>query len=208
MERQVRRAFEGGQFQIEKREAEAGTNPIIVGYAAVFDQRTDLGFFTESIAPGAFTESLSRGDDVRALIDHDPSKIIGRTPKTLRLEEDSRGLRYEVTPPETAIARDLITNIAAGLITQSSFGFYIEEEVLNKTGDKPHFTITRARLFDVSPVTFPAYEGTSVSLQRDQEGAAEQLSKRIAAAEGAPATDSEAEHEHRRRFISMLKLSA
>jgi uncharacterized protein len=173
------REYRNFSHEIKSERAEGESIAKIVGYAAVFRQKTDLGFFTESIAPGAFKASLDRGDDVRALIDHDPSKIIGRSPKTLMLTEDDTGLKYEVTPPDTVLARDLVTNISAGLITQSSFGFYIEREEVDQSGDKPHFTILEARLFDVSPVTFPAYEGTSVSLARSQVDNAESLVVRL-----------------------------
>lgn len=176
MEREQRK-FLVGQVRAEREE---GASPRIVGYAAVFNQNTDLGMWTESIAPGAFTDSLKRGDDVRALIDHHPDKIIGRTPKTLALREDDHGLHYTVNPPDTLIVRDLITNIDAGLITQSSFGFFIEGEELDRTGEKPHFTITRAKLFDVSPVTFPAYKGTDVQVARSLDEQTEELKERLA----------------------------
>lgn len=175
--------------------------PRIVGYAAVFNSRTDLGFFTESIAPGAFTASLERQDDVAALIDHNPTLIIGRTPDTLELSEDDHGLRYVIQPTDTQRAKDLVKDIEAGNIRHSSFGFYIEREELDRSGDKPHFTILEARLFDVSPVTFPAYKDTEVSIERSLT--AESLEERIRAAEGA---DYSADLELRKRKLKLLAI--
>lgn len=154
------------QFQVTRADGEAV--PVIAGYAAVFNESTDLGWFTESIAPGAFTESLARGDDVRALFNHDPNLILGRTTaRTLELREDEKGLFSRIHPPDTQLARDLVTSIERGDISQMSFGFYVEaEEAQIEQGKPTHFTITKASLFDVSPVTFPAYPTTEVDVQR------------------------------------------
>jgi hypothetical protein len=151
----------------------------IGGYAAVFNQPTDLGLFTESIAPGAFSQSIQR-DDVACLVNHDPNQVVARTPKTLALSEDDKGLLYEAVPADTQIGRDLIENVKVGNIRGSSFGFYIEEETIDKSKDKPHFTITRAKLFDVSPVTYPAYKQTSVWLERSLDEQTEILRERLA----------------------------
>lgn len=153
------------EFRIHREE---GATPTITGYAAVFNSITDLGYFTESIANGAFKESIDRGDDVRALFNHDPNLIIGRTKaNTLTLSEDNKGLFCKITPPDTQLGRDLIISIERGDISQMSFGFYVDEELsYYQDNSKPHFTITKASLFDVSPVTFPAYEATEVEIQR------------------------------------------
>lgn len=146
-----------------------GGTPKISGYAAVFGEETNIaGMFNEVISRSAFDNVL--GDDVRALVDHNPEKIFGRTKAgTLRLEVDERGLRYEADIPDTQVGRDLVENIRVGNISQSSFGFSIDEEVWEeRDGDLPLRKITRlAKLYDVSPVTFPAYEGTEVSLRKE-----------------------------------------
>jgi uncharacterized protein len=178
----ILRRFHNPQTSSDTREAPVAEHDNkIVGYAAVFSTRTDLGFCTEEIAPGAFRDSLSRKDDVRALFNHDPSLVIGRTPDTLRLWEDEKGLRYEITPPDTSLARDLVTNIRSGIVSQSSFGFIVDSEEVDKTGNKPHFIVRKATLFDVSPVTFPAYKETEVSLAREEDTGRE-LRERISAA--------------------------
>jgi len=165
-QRQLKRRmiFDAQELRAENKEGEG--LPEILGYAALFNVSTDLGYGTESIAQGAFTESLQRGDDVRALFNHDPNLILGRTKaRTLALVEDLKGLKVRISPPETTLGKDLVKSIERGDISQMSFGFYIDAEDVSYSDDsKPHFTIVRASLFDVSPVTFPAYEQTSISL--------------------------------------------
>lgn len=167
-EREERRAM---REPLEFREADGKTT--IAGYAAVFNRETVIGGgtwgFREQIAPGAFDEALGR-DDVRALFNHNPDILLGRTASgTLRLSVDKKGLRYEVDLPDTAQARDVRTLIQRGDVSGSSFAFRVEDEGAQwdetevKKGKLPLRTITRAELFDVSPVTYPAYPQTSVS---------------------------------------------
>ena len=151
----------------QRAEGDSGLPPI-VGYAALFDVVAEICWFTESIAVGAFTDSLSRKDDVRALFNHDVNLVLGRTKaSTLSLEEDEKGLKSRILPPDTQLGRDTVVLIERGDISQMSFGFCIEaEEARYEEGQKPHYTITRAKLFDVSVVTFPAYEETEVDVER------------------------------------------
>lgn len=145
------------------------SKPMVVGYAARYNAETViLGLWRERIAPGAFESALHGDDDVRALFNHDPNKLLGRTSSgTLRLSDDDKGLRYEVDLPETQDARDVHELIKRGDVTGSSFGFRIVEnewdDTPTKKGKLPLVTIRKVELFDVSPVTFPAYPQTSVS---------------------------------------------
>lgn len=140
----------------------------IVGYAAVFNQKTQLyrGFY-EQVAPGAFANTI-KGDDVRALINHDPNLLLGRTKAgTVTLSEDEHGLRYEIIPPDTTYANDLRVSLKRGDISQSSFGFNIvdfDEKRDVKTGEVT-VTLKEVKLFDVSPVTYPAYQGTEAHVR-------------------------------------------
>ncbi len=136
------------------------------GYAAVFDSMSeDLGF-REIIRPGAFTNTLKRGDDVRALIDHDPSKPLGRLKAgTLRLEEDSRGLKATIFPPDTTYARDVITSIERGDVDQMSFGFRTVRDQWRTEDGQDIRELLEADLDDVSIVTFPAYPDTTIALR-------------------------------------------
>ncbi len=83
-----------------------GDTPMLSGYAAVFNTDTVIaGMFRERIAPGAFTAAV-REDDVRALFNHDPNCVLGRTTAgTLSLSEDQTGLRYQIDPPDTQVAQ-------------------------------------------------------------------------------------------------------
>ena len=153
-------------IECEELRIEDGDEGTILGYAAVFNKKSQpLGFlgFREQIAPGAFADTI-KGDDIRALFNHDPNMVLGRTRNsTLALEEDNKGLRYVITPPNTTWADDLRVSIKRGDITQSSFGFEVVDDSWEGEDTKsPLRTLRKVNLFDVSPVTFPAYTQTSV----------------------------------------------
>ena len=135
----------------------------ISGYAALYGSETTIaGMFREVIQPGACRAAIGR-DDVRALYNHNPDYVLGR-PKagTLTLTEDKHGLKYDVVLPDTAWARDLHVSIKRGDVSQSSFSFRVAQESWVQ-GALPLRQIHDLELFDVSPVTYPAYEATSVS---------------------------------------------
>ena len=138
------------------------TGGLITGYAAVFNSPTTIGnWFREQIAPGAFAKAILT-DDVRALINHDESLILGRNVAgTLRLSEDAKGLAIEVDTPDTQYARDLAVSMKRGDVTQMSFGFQSLREEWDETDPNMAVrTILEASLFDVSIVTYPAYDDT------------------------------------------------
>jgi len=151
------------ELRIEER---ADKPPVLVGYAAVFGKRSvDLGGFTEEVAPGAFAKSI-RTDDVVALVDHDPSMILGRTSaKTLTLSEDGDGLRMEIDLPDTSIGRDIAVSVKRGDVKGASFGFRTIADDWKMLDGKSHRTLIEAKLRDVSPVTFPAYPDTSIAMR-------------------------------------------
>lgn len=137
----------------------------LTGHAAVFNSLSEvLWDFREKIQPGAFSKTLSDGADVRALWNHNPDYVLGRTKsRTLSLAEDGTGLAVEILPPDTQWARDLMTTIERGDVDQMSFGF---ETVRDAWSTDPDGMLIRdlieCKLFDVSPVTFPAYPDTDV----------------------------------------------
>ena len=141
----------------------------IVGYAAVFNSFSqDLGGFKEIIRPGAFDRSLASGADVRALVDHDSSKIIGRTKSgTAKLTVDQRGLRYEITPPDTTAANDLMKSMKRGDVDGSSFAFTAAQggDKWRKEGGQTIRELHDVDLYDVSVVTYPAYTASEASLR-------------------------------------------
>jgi HK97 family phage prohead protease len=150
---------------MEVRQAD-GQPTRLVGYAAVFGELSEnLGGFREKIAPGAFAKSL--GGDVRALFNHDPNLILGRTKaKTLSLREDQRGLLVEITPPDTQAARDVIESMKRGDVDQMSFGFRTKKDDWEEN-DKGELirTLIEVDIFDVSPVVFPAYPTTEIAVR-------------------------------------------
>ena len=105
--------------------------PEIVGYATKFipAMSLDLGGWFEQIAPHCFDACLANNPDVRALWNHDPNHVLGRsTANTLRLSVNNTGLLYEIDPPDTTMARDLLVSLSRGDVTQSSFGFVADDD--------------------------------------------------------------------------------
>ena len=149
-------------FNIETRvDSTDDGRDLVVGHASVYDSRSNnLGGFYEYIERGAFTEELIANSDVRALINHDPNLILARnTSGTLNLTADERGLKYEFEMPETSYGKDLAISMKRGDITQSSFAFTVAEDDWSTDADGNNIrTIKKIdRLYDVSPVTYPAY---------------------------------------------------
>lgn len=144
--------------------------PTIHGLAAVFNSlSSDLGGFREKIAPGAFKSCISGNSDVRALFNHNPDMILGRTSaKTLRLAESSKGLEFEIDLPGTSYAKDLQASMKRGDINQCSFGFKVDEggDTWQKdaAGMWTRTIHVVSRLYDIGPVTFPAYAQTECAL--------------------------------------------
>jgi HK97 family phage prohead protease len=159
------RAF-GCEFRVVRKEDE----PVkITGHAAVFNRESEnLGGFVEIIKPGAFKKAL-KGSDARALFNHDSNLILGReSAGTLSLREDKAGLYMEVELPDTQYARDLAVSMERGDITQQSFGFSIDEggSMWEDDGERVLRTITDIKsVFDVSPVTYPAYPDTDAAVR-------------------------------------------
>ena len=149
---------------------EDGEAPHISGYFAVFNSNYEIApGMSESIAPGAFSRTLS--NDVRALINHDSTLVLGRTKAgTLELKEDAHGLWGDVAiNPKDGDAMNLYERVRRGDVDQCSFGFEIvSEETDFREDGSCHWTITEVNLFEVSACTFPAYEATNISAREAQ----------------------------------------
>lgn len=152
----------------EVRTKEDENNMVISGYALKYDTWSqDLGGFVETIDKRA----LDKADlsDVRCLIDHDSSRILGRTKSgTLELEKDDIGLRFECTLPNTTYARDLYENVKVGNISQCSFGFEVDKDGDELRYDKKdsiykRFIKSFKRISDVTVTSMPAYQDTDVA---------------------------------------------
>lgn len=166
----MNREPERRSYPSELRISDKGGDKRLVGHAAVFNELSeDLGGFREKIDPGAFDDTLEA--DVRALKNHDPNLILGRTKAgTLDLRVDEKGLVYEVRLPNTQYAHDLAESVRRGDISQSSFAFRAVGDKWEKVDGENIRTVTQAELIDVSPVTYAAYEATDTSVaQRSLE---------------------------------------
>lgn len=154
------------RFDIELRAEVSGNK--LVGYASVFDQAADLGSHFEQIAPTAFKRALDDpATDVRALWNHNPDHLLGRQSSgTLRLSTDAHGLGFEVDLPDTSLGRDVRALAERGDISGASFAFVPDEDDWSvRSGARLRTHTSVGRLVDVSPVTFPAYDGASTSLR-------------------------------------------
>lgn len=162
-----RRFVKGSQV----RAAEDG-KPAISGYASVFNEQYDSGWFIETIKPGAFSRALREAQDVRMLLNHDANFILGRTKAdTLTLREDTKGLFFDCTLPDTQAGNDVRTLIQRGDLDGCSFAFQAVKQEWREAREDPNDPKSRMiqyrdiadlDLYDASVVTYPAYEGTSV----------------------------------------------
>lgn len=195
---------ERARVSVEKR---ADGKEVIAGYAAVFYDPNDpgteyvlwddkYGRAVERVMPGAFDLT----NDVRGLFNHNPSLLLGRSRAgTMRLSIDTKGLRYEIDPAETTSCKDLVEHIRRGDLSGSSFSFGIPPEgqkwTTVQTGDKWSEVreLLKVELFDVGPVTFPAYESTTSELRHASDSAVLREERRkLAAIQSDPKADHQA----------------
>lgn len=158
-----RRTFDFAELRLT-----SGPRPHLIGYAAVFDEQSqNLGGFVEKIDPHAFDAAI--GGDVRALWNHDPNFVLGRTQSgTLRLRVDRRGLHVDIDPPATSWAGDFLKSIARGDVDQMSFGFNaVRDQWTTARDGKAVRRLLEVKLHDVSPVTFAAYPQTTVGVRAE-----------------------------------------
>jgi HK97 family phage prohead protease len=167
----------GANTAVERRYAEHGgevraraESRAVEGYAAMYGVRADLGWFTEEIAAGAFDEADTA--EVVALFNHDPNYPLARNSAgTLQIELDAKGLLYRFDAPNSPMGENLLESLKRGDIKQSSFGFTVKDDKWEMRDGREHRTILKVgSLFDVSPVTFPAYPDTTVA-KRSKENA-------------------------------------
>jgi HK97 family phage prohead protease len=168
-----RRQYPAAEIRAEKGDE----GSVLVGHAAVFDTLSlEMWGMREKVAPGAFEETLGK-DDIRALWNHDAGAVLGRKQAgTLSLAEDKTGLAVRIDVPDTQVGRDAVTTIDRGDVSQMSFGFRVlgDSWTTDDESDMLIRIVEKVRLFEVSPVTFPAYPDTDVDV-RDFRGALESL---------------------------------
>jgi len=163
----------GRRIAVETRDDGAAT---LTGYAAVFYRKDDPGTeyrifddLIERIEPGAFRRALAENQDIRALFNHDASAVLGRVPETLRLDEDEIGLRYAIVLPPTQLGRDVAALVARGDITGSSFSFAVRSQRYDYLDGVAIRWLTDVDLYDVGPVTFPAYDATNAAVRAEAD---------------------------------------
>jgi HK97 family phage prohead protease len=165
----MRTAFQTRTLPTAFETREVDGNPIIEGYFAVFNSNYQIfDGATESIAPGAFTDELT--GDVRALINHDDTLVLGRTiAGTLKLSEDTHGLYGSILVNRNdQDAMNAYARVQRGDVSQCSFGFRILDEAFEEREDgSVHWTIKKVKLYEVSVCTFPAYTDTNVKARKD-----------------------------------------
>lgn len=170
-------------MEVERRSEEQGGGAVIRGYASVFNSDSEnLGGFIERIDSHAFDDVLT--DDVRCLFNHNPDHLLARTKsRTLTLSVDQKGLMYECELPNTRLGQDLLELMERGDIAESSFAFSVDQEDWDEqeSGLKVRTIKKVKRLYDVSPVTYPAYPDATVAkrsleeFQKRQQSTAEEL---------------------------------
>lgn len=202
--------FEKRSYLIEGAESRAGEQDMIVeGYAAVFNSwSNDLGGFVERIDPSAFDGVLGKRD-VRALVDHDWSKLLGReSAGTLELSVDERGLKYKITLPETSLGKDINTLVKRGDLKENSFAFTVRKDDWkeNKETGTYERTITEINdLFEVSIVSLPAYNDATIAQRSLDQIKADKAAELEAAQKEIE--DRNAMLENYTQFINSLKES-
>lgn len=172
-------------FEAMKTEIRALSEPVkitdegngsirVAGYASVFGEETNIGgMFTEVVERGAFTSALERGDDVVFLVNHEGLPLARTRSGTLKLTQDDRGLfiESELDPTDPDV-QSIVPKMKRGDLDKMSFAFIPQVDQWDDSGDIPKRTIKDVRLYDVSIVTTPAYDGTEIglrSLQRHRD---------------------------------------
>ena len=153
--------------EFELRDATEGAGMTFVGYGAVFNSDSEPLPFTERIAPGAFSRSLRSRNEIKMFVNHDTTQVLAsKRAGTLRLSEDSHGLRVEADLPDTTAGRDMAYLIKRGDVADMSFGFSVPRGGDSWSDDGATRELREVRLHEVSIVTgFPAYAATTASVR-------------------------------------------
>jgi hypothetical protein len=185
----IERRFLTQEFRVS---AETET-PTIAGYASVFDVAYDAGYWMESVDSHAFDNVIATQPDCRALWNHNPDHVLGRTTaNTLKLSIDTRGLAYVIDPPDTQVARDLMVSMRRKDVTQSSFGFIVKRDQWTDNADG---TLSRRileidTLWDVSPVTYPANPAADSQVRSLPDSMPSEFRSRFQTAENRALTEN------------------
>lgn len=182
--------------QIEFRDADGDKPPRVEGYAAVFDSDSaDLGGFVETIRPGAFKESLERGDEVKLKIEHRDLPLASRQSGTLEVVEDTRGLRIasDLDPTDPDVAR-VLPKLRRRDLRHMSFGFIAEADEWDFAAKPARRSLVGIGLREVSIVSDPAYQATEIALRtlEAKQGELDEAKRKAA-------------HERRERLLTVAE---
>jgi len=175
-------------FQVSGlRAEEEDGRPVIRGVAVLYNRETNIGPFREVVRPGALTKTLKERDQM-ALWNHESGKPLGRkSANTLILDDREDGLHVTIIPGNRSWDKDAVESIARGDVQGMSFGFeVVTDNVIREDGKPPLVELRELKLWEVSPVTFPAYAETSVSIR----SAVERYQSRFAETTQEPGTDA------------------
>lgn len=198
--------------QLEVRAAEGDGPPQIVGYAAVYGRESvDLGGFVEIIEQGFFSGVLT--GDTRSLWNHNSDMPLGRTTNgTLQLRDDETGLHTVTTPPDTSWGRDALVSIGRGDVNQMSFAFSVYESGERWYQREDGVVVRRLlaggciELYDISPVTYPAYEATQVSVRAKDKVHELAQAGQMEQDAGGGSAEARADRERRQRKLNLESL--
>jgi hypothetical protein len=178
--------------ELRVAKGEGGKPSRLIGYAATFNSLSNVlgsgrAQFREKIKPGAFADAIAAGQDVRAAFNHDPNHVLARTKNgTLRLSEDDKGLRFEADlNPDDPAAMSVAAKVERGDVDGCSFAFRTLKDSWAQDNGENVRTLEKCDVIDVGPVTYPAYDATSVDV-RSAAHAIARLPRRAGGA-GAPA---------------------
>lgn len=185
LERRFATTF-GDDQKLELRVSEDGKTATLTGYAVVYNRDSVPlygGEMIEQIADGAFKRTLTSGEDVRALVEHDSDKLLGRTSSnTLKLMDDAKGLRFELALPDVTYARDIRTLIERGDIRGCSFGFRTMQDEWNHGAKPSRRRVIDADLREITITANPAYTDTTVAVRSLQSQRPRPLPRSLAEA--------------------------
>jgi HK97 family phage prohead protease len=168
-----------------------GDGMTFTGYASVFNSPSqDLGGFIEYVAPGAFKRSLQSRNEVKLLWNHDSGEpLASLRGGTMQLVEDDRGLKVTATLPQTSRGRDVAELLRTKVIDSMSFGFNVIKDTWSRDGQTR--TLDSVRLFEVSIVSFPAYEATTAQVRSQPTINPDQLADALLKLESGEELDEE-----------------
>ncbi|GBU21072.1 peptidase [Fibrobacteres bacterium R8-0-B4] len=206
-------AADDSDVTAELRESEAEKERFVEGLGVAYGREVELfpGFF-ETIRAGALSRAVNGDAEIKCFFNHDPTFVLAttRSKPPLELADTPQGVRFRAAIPDTSYGRDLIENLRRRNVRGASFSFRVDKDgdiVTRDDNGNYHREITSAKLYEIGPVTNPAYRQTSAKLRDDGELAAEAEArcKEAAAADAAGADDPGL--ELKRKKINLLERS-